>query len=968
MGVGHELPPVVGMSAATRLSDLARIGFVDLSAARDELSRRGFTPNWFSSAASADRALRWLGRLVDAHPPTSDLLDDRVLREHLVRVVGLSDGLGEFLVRRPDAIRRLIPPESLPTPAQFRKAVATASTVDDIRLRYREQLVTVTAWDLAQPDSAAVMPRVSQALADLAAAVLSAAVDLAQRTTGAPADTVAGTRLSVIGMGKAGARELNYISDVDVIFVCDAVGIDAHDAVELATQWARHIVQTVNGPSLEPPLWELDMNLRPEGAQGALVRTLDSHIAYYERWAENWEFQALLKARPMAGDSALGERYLAAMSDFVWSSSTREGFVESVQRMRERVSENIPSDERDIQIKLGPGGLRDIEFTVQLLQLVHGKDDASVRSPNTLIAIEQLAHAGYVGRAEASTFSQHYRELRVLEHRVQLLALRRTHLMPRDIDMVRIVARSSGFAETADGLLTRWEDIKRDVRSLHERLFYRPLLSAVATLPGEDLALSRDQAEARLRSRGFRDPAGALRHIEALTAGVSRSSAIQRNLMPVLLHWMSEGTDPDSGLASFRRISESLGDSPWYLRMLRDSVGAAQRLSLVLSMSAYVSVLFEGVPDAVAWLDDDELLRPRSRQALDEEFGATGKRHSDVDDAAKAIRFARRRELLRIALASVLNLISIEELGSALSDIAAATLQAVVDLARRDTHGIEFAVVAMGRFGGEELGFPSDLDVLWVFRDTGAGDDAHRIAEGVVHDIVRLSDDVRFPLELDAGLRPEGENGPLVRSLDAYAAYYEKWSDIWETQALTRARPIAGDSTLRADFELMADSVRYAHEISKDGIREIRRIKARVETERLPFGADRSRHTKLGPGTLSDVEWLVQLWQLRFGSKFLALRNPSTVEALEVCVEEGLFSPADGAALREAWLVSSHIRSANTLYSSKDSDVLPVERRDLEGVARILGYSPGRGSELENDFLRVSRQARQIFERLFYPA
>jgi glutamate-ammonia-ligase adenylyltransferase len=878
--------------------------------------------------------------------------------------------LAEFLIRSPRSFVYAVAPDSLPTAEEYRAALGSRNitTSDELRHAYRELLVTIAAWDLLQPSAVDAVKRVGEALADLADATVDAALTLSRAALTAPIEHSDSVRLTVIAMGKTGARELNYLSDVDVIFVFESESIEEHVGIEIATKIARGTIAVLNEPGVEPPLWELDANLRPEGAKGALVRSLDSHVAYYERWAENWEFQALLKARPMAGDSSLGARYLDAMSDFVWSSSTREGFVESVQRMRERVSDNIPSEDRDVQIKLGPGGLRDIEFTVQLLQLVHGKDDASVRSPNTLIAIEQLAHAGFVGRAEASTFSQHYRELRVLEHRVQLLALRRTHLMPRDEDAVRIVARSSGFAETAEGLLTRWEDIKRDVRSLHERLFYRPLLSAVATLPGEDLALSRDQAEARLRSRGFRDPAGALRHIEALTAGVSRSGTIQRNLMPVLLHWMSEGTDPDSGLASFRRVSESLGDSPWYLRMLRDSVGAAQRLSLVLSMSAYVSVLVEGVPDAVAWLDDDELLQPRTRQALDDEFGATGKRHTDVDDAAKAIRFARRRELLRIALSSVLNLISIEELGSALSDVSAAALQAFLDLARRDSHGIEFAVVAMGRFGGEELGFSSDLDVLWVFRDTGAGDDAHRIAERIVHDIVRLSEDVRFPLELDAGLRPEGKNGPLVRSLDAYAAYYEKWSDIWETQALTRARPIAGDSALRADFESMADSVRYSHEISEDGIREIRRIKARVETERLPFGADRSRHTKLGPGTLSDVEWLVQLWQLRFGSEYPALRNPSTLEALDVCVEAGLFSPADGAALREAWLMSSHIRSAITLYSSKDSDVVPVERRDLEGVARILGYLPGHGSELENDFLRVSRQARQVFERLFYPA
>lgn len=955
------------MAAARRLTDLARIGFVDLSGARDELSRRGFEPEWFVVAASADRALRWVGRLSDAHPETSALLGDASLREPLIRLVGLSDGVGEFLVRRPGALSRIVPPAALPTSQEYIRSFHGAESIDDIRLCYREQLVSITAWDLAQPDPAAAFARVGEALADLAGAVLTAAVARAQRTTEASPDLIKGTRLAVIGMGKAGGRELNYLSDVDVIFVCDAVGVDSSEAVGLATKWARAIVQTTSEPGLEPALWELDTNLRPEGAKGALVRTLESHAAYYDRWAENWEFQALIKARPLAGDADLGDRYMSMASDFTWSSSTRAGFVESVQRMRERVSDNIPIDERDIQIKLGPGGLRDIEFTVQLLQLVHGKDDSTVRSPNTLTAISELSDAGYVGRPEAASFSDHYRQLRVLEHRVQLLALRRTHLMPRDEDTVRILARSSGLADTAEGLLSRWDQIKRDVRSLHERLFYRPLLSAVATLPGEGLALSSEQAEARLRASGFTDPSSALRHIAALTVGVSRSATIQRNLLPVLLHWMSEGADPDGGLASFRAISDTLGDTPWYLRMLRDSAGAAQRLSLVLSMSKFVAVLIERVPDSVAWLDDDELLQPRSRSALSLEFGATDLRHSSVDDASRAIRFARRRELLRVALASVLGIITIEELGRALSDITSATLQALVDLAGRGVEGIEFAVIAMGRFGGEELGFSSDTDVLWVFRDCGAGDGAHAVAEKMVHEITRLGEDVRFPLDLDAGLRPEGKNGPLIRSLDAYRAYYEKWSDIWETQALVRARPVAGDETLCLDFEKMADAVRYTREISADGAREIRRIKARVETERLPFGADPTRHTKLGPGSLSDVEWLVQLLQLQHGTTHAALRTPSTLTALSACIASGILSEADGTALREAWLISSHIRSATTLSTSRGSDLVPLERRQLEGVARILAYPTGRGAELENDYLRITRRSRQVFERLFFP-
>lgn len=955
------------MSTSPSLTELARIGFVDLSAARDQLVARGFESSWFGSAASADKALRWLGRILETQGASNDIVDDDAAREALIRVIGVSDGLAEFLARRPDAVSHVVPVPELPTESEYRDLFRGADSVDAIRLRYREQLVAVAAWDLAQPDATVAVARVGEALADLASATLSSALALAQATTPAPPDIAAGTRLSVIGMGKAGARELNYISDVDVIFVCDADGIDQNDAVNLATKWARSIIATVNEPSLEPALWELDTNLRPEGAKGALVRTLDSHVAYYERWAENWEFQALLKARPMAGDSTLGERYNESVSDFVWSSSTRDGFVESVQKMRERVTENIPLEERDVQIKLGPGGLRDIEFTVQLLQLVHGKDDPSVRCRDTLTAISRLSAAGYIGRPEAQAFSEHYRQLRVFEHRVQLLSLRRTHLMPRDDDTVRTVARASGIGDSAVDLLTRWNDIKRDVRSLHEKLFYRPLLSAVANLPGESLSLSSEQAEARLRASGFRDPASALRHIGALTSGVSRSAAIQRNLLPVLLHWMAEGTDPDSGLATFRAISDALGDSPWYLRMLRDSAGAAQRLSLVLSMSKYVSLLIERVPDAVAWLDDDEMLRPRTLVSLVEEFDAVDSRHDSVEDAAKAVRFARRRELLRVAIASVLDLITVEEMGTVLSDIATATIRALVGLARRGIGGIEFAVVAMGRYGGEELGFSSDTDVLWVFRDAGAGEDAHRQAERVVHDIVRLGEDVRFPLDLDAGLRPEGKNGPLVRSLDAYRAYYEKWSDVWETQALIRSRPVAGDDSLCADFDAMADQVRYAGDISEDGIREIRRIKARVETERLPFGADPARHTKLGRGSLSDVEWLVQLIQLQHGTTTLSLRNPSTLTALTAAIEAGILSESDGSALRDAWLLSSRIRSATALFTGRGSDILPLDRRELEGIARILAYPAGRGSDLENDYLRITRRARQVFERIFFP-
>src|SRR5664279_3193866 len=344
---------------------------------------------------------------------------------------------------------------------------------------------------------------------DLAAAALDAALALARRASRFPTDDVESTRLAIIGMGKAGARELNYLSDVDVIFVAGASSIDDERAVEIATRLAMDTMRAIHELAVEPPLWEVDANLRPEGKDGALVRTLDSHLAYYERWAKSWEFQALLKARALAGDRELGEEYVARVAPMVWSSASRENFVESVQQMRERVTANIPLDEVDVQLKLGPGGLRDVEFTIQLLQLVHGQSDHAVRQRSTLDALAALAERGYIGRVEAAEFGRDYRFLRLLEHRIQLSRLRRTHLMPRDPDDLRVLARATGIAKSASDLTEQWQRTKIAVRRLHERLFYRPLLSAVAALPDEGLALSSDQAAARLAAIGFLDPKGA---------------------------------------------------------------------------------------------------------------------------------------------------------------------------------------------------------------------------------------------------------------------------------------------------------------------------------------------------------------------------------------------------------------------------------------------------------------------------
>lgn len=1013
------------------LTRIARAGFVELTAARDSLAElaaaSGITEDrWLealSHAADPDLALVRLRTLAEAHPqlmgeissqdPASDGQGNHphaglVPLQALALLVGASPALGDFFARHPKRlVEILLRGGRLPGADELRRELLRAVGADAsratsptlaiagegilsgedgwraLRVRYRELLAEVMLDDLARgAASPEAFEEVAAALSDLAAAAIEAALAVAavtlSRDGGAglpiPADRVALTRLAVIAMGKCGARELNVVSDVDVIFVAESVDVellDNDEAIRIGTRLASEMMRAIHDFSIEPPLWQVDPNLRPEGRQGALVRTLSSHLAYYERWARTWEFQALLKARALAGDLALGEEYVARTRPFVWASSSRDDFVGSVQRMRERVTEHIEDGALEVQLKLGPGGLRDVEFSVQLLQLVHGQYDERLRRRGTIPALEALVDGGYVARTDGDELAEAYRELRVLEHRLQLRDLRRTALMPTDPDGLRVLARASQLAPDAEALRARWEETKRRVRELHLKVFYAPLLSAVAELPDEDFVLGTEAARARLLSIGFRDPDGAMRHLGTLTSGTSRRALVQRNLMPVLLHWFSEGADPDYGLLAFRRISEGLKNSSWFVRLLRDSAGSAERLTRVLANSRFAGELMETIPESAAWLERDQLLRPVPLALLREEMLALAARRDTAAAAAPGLRTIHRREVLRVALGQLVGVNGPEAVSAGLDAAHTALLEALLaairsEPERQSVPGLELALIGMGRYGGAELGFASDIDLLAVFRAPEGTEGAANEAARVIAELRMLAADPRFPLDIDFDLRPEGKNGPFVRSLSGYRSYYERWSLTWEAQALLRARAVAGDAKLGADFMRLADEIRYPETFGDTEAREVRRIKARVEAERLPRGADPLRHLKLGPGAISDVEWLLQLLQLQHAAAMPELRTASTLGGLAAAVRGGLLDEESRETLEAAWKLAGEIRSANRLWSGRGSDLLPRERVDLDGVGRILGLPTQSTTELEERYFAATRRARTVFEREFY--
>lgn len=1009
--------------SASRAGRLARLGFADPARAVVLLadpSLAGLTdpPNdpfgdgladALSQVADPDLALFGLVRVMESLG-RQDITSEHGVREliavlrhagpgrdRLLAVLGASSALVDHLVTHParwrcvteatrqsakqrrDALVSAVTRAPGRTPSETKMTAEAMPAYDALRVAYRSNLLGIAALDLTAPKAVDELPPTAAALADLAAAALEAALVIACAEVGPEVDLC---RFAVIGMGKCGGRELNYVSDVDVIFVAEPSSGDAADetaALNVGTQLATALMRACSANTAEGTLWPVDAALRPEGKNGPLVRTVASHLHYYQRWAKTWEFQALLKARTVAGDAGLGREYLDAVSPLVWEAASRDHFVEDVQAMRRRVEQHVPPGESARQLKLGPGGLRDVEFSVQLLQLVHGRTDLTLRSGTTLEALAALAKGGYVARDDAAVLDESYRLLRTLEHRIQLFRLRRTHLMPTAEADLRRLGRAVGHRrDSASAVVDQWQQQAREVRRIHERLFYRPLLTASARLSSTEARLTPEAARERLAALGFRDPAGAMRHLEALTSGLSRRAAIQRTLLPVMLGWFADEADPDAGLLAFRRVSDSLGTTHWYLKMLRDEGSAAERLAHVLARSRYAADLLIRAPESVAMLGDSGGLTPRSREALLETMRAATRRKDTADDAMTAARVVRRQELFRIAVADLSGKLDLAGVGAALTDLTSATLQSALDIATRAVEaelesplGTRLLVVGMGSLGGGEMGYGSDADVMFVHRaDDGVEEtDAQKQATLVVQELRRLLA-VAGPdpqLLIDPDLRPEGKVGPMVRSLAGYAAYYERWSLTWEAQALLRATPVAGDAELGEAFCDLINPIRWPEGgVSAHGIREIRTLKARMESERLPRGADPKAHFKLGPGGLSDVEWTAQLVQLGHAYEIEGLRTTGTIAALSAAGEAGLIRPADVDPMSQAWLFASLLRNASVLWRGLPIDALPSDLRDADGIGRIVGRGAGEGDQLAEAYRRLARRARAAVTFNFY--
>jgi glutamate-ammonia-ligase adenylyltransferase len=942
---------------------------------------------WPEVAASADPVLAEVGlaRLAEAWPEAMDRWrTERSLRQAVVAVMAASPFLTRTCVADPLAIEVL---------SDLRRPVEPLWPL----ARWKDlELLRIAALDLT---GAIPLELVGRALADLADGLLRAAAE----------EAAPGRELAVIGMGKLGARELNYGSDIDIVL---AGAGDPQPFLVLVRQ-----------------AWRTDVGLRPEGRAGPLIRSLASYEAYWDRWAQTWEFQALMKARPSAGAVDLGEAFARAAAKRVWGRPLGADDLRSLRAMKARAEQQVSRHGlSQREIKLGKGGIRDIEFAVQLLQLVHGRDDKTLRTPATLDALGALAAGGYVAYADADGLGRAYRFMRAVEHRLQLFEDRQVHALPAGAAARAHLARVMGYRDgpQATALASFEAELGRlraTARSIHERLFFRPLLESFTTVgnwpravangarpspkgahraghvgaadtgragdtgrasdtgragdegdvgaggngdrPGAVLVLAPAAVSERLAAFGFSDATRTRDAVVELTQGFSRSSRLMQTMVPLLLDWLSESPDPDLGLLGLRRLATGPHRRGQLSALFRESPEAARHLCLLLGTGPAFAGGYERHPDQLALLEGGPPPLPDrptlARRASD---GMAWRHRSDW---WRGLASLVRGELLRTQARDVLGLAELPETSRALSELAESVLATSLSAlsraaagpgagASRPAPGI--AIVAMGRFGGGELAYSSDLDLLIVFDDDKvSAPEAEHFAEAFLK-LVNGETPVQRLYELDLSLRPEGRKGSLARSLKAYESYYDRWAQVWERQAMTRGRFVAGDADVGARFAAVARHFVWDHPLSDDDVREIRRMKARIERERVPAGEDPQFHLKLGPGSLSDVEWTVQLLQLRNG-----VRAEGTLEALGALAGAGAVSTRDAEVLSEAYRFCEAARNRLYLVRGRPGDSLPPPGHQLTTLARSLGTT---APQLRDQYRRLTRRARKATERLFY--
>ncbi len=906
-----------------------------------------------------------------------------------MRICAASKFLAQTVAARPRLIDLLASPRfaQRPVPLHTSNAADAQALARRLRRHKQAEVLRIALFDL----SGGSVPEVTRALSQLASTAFHAAHRFHYQRLcaqhGAPEGrTPSGpSGFCVLGMGKLGGEELNFSSDADVLYVYDKDGKTEGglDHFAFYARLAESVTAAVGSPQATPEggfVFRVDLDLRPEGRSGPIVNAIRGLELYYEAQGAAWERFALLKARPIAGDLATGEEALRRLSPFVFRKYFDLKAIDEMRQLKAR-AEKDAARAPGIDLKLGKGGIREIEFFVQALQLLHGGRDANLRVRGTLKALERLLYAGLISSRDRDELSDAYTALRRLEHRVQMVAERQTHQIPEDTAEQARLARRAGYADAP----TMHRDLAAHRAQVEAR--FQDLLRVAGGGAAEenphaaaaaDPVATGDERCAALAALGFQQPEASAEELSRLAKkrGTPFSpDSPQHKSAPQLVQELAAAPDPDQALRHLADLFGALSNPGGTADLLAQSPRTARLLISLFGSSDFLSRSLLRHPELI-----DQLVHRgsaplvRDAQDLRKSLEARLAPLEDLEDALTELRRFRNEEVLRIGLHDVAGALDVEQVAQQLSDLADLCVEHCFALAKSEVEkrdggsAASMVAIALGKLGGRELGYHSDLDLLFLYSSAGETEKHVSNHEHFARIGQKLISHLTLPLRegalyrIDTRLRPSGSSGPLVISFEALASYHAREARLWERQALLRARPVAGDAALfsRAHKEVLLPSI-FRPIDKQEASRELLAMRERMEREIAGESAGRY-NSKLGRGGLVDVEFAVQFLQLVHGASHPRVRTPSTPQALAALLEEGLLAPEQHAPLLSGYRFLRRLESRLRIVRDRPVDMLPESGDELMRLARRMGYSgPRAGEDLLLRYVKTATEVRLAF-------
>jgi len=885
----------------------------------------------------------------------------------------------------------------------------------------RAEILRIASRDL---NGLAPLEEVTAELSGLAAASLQVAHDVCRlcliRDHGTPMiQTEGGARpaeMTVIGMGKLGGNELNFSSDIDIIYFYESdngetSGVSrGSDGVKgiislhaFFNKLGEMISKALSLVTEDGFVFRVDVGLRPEGKSGDMAVSLRSAEIYYESWGQSWERTAMLKARPVAGSLNLGEQLLKTLQPFVYRKYLDYNLIEDMKNMKQKIDASLTrSMEGETNLKLGRGGIREIEFFIQALQLVYAGKNPLLRERNSLRALDTLLTARLISEEDHRRLTDAYRFLRTVEHRIQVVQERQTHNLPTKSDEVLALSRRSGFLRT-NGLERFHETLeghRRNVSTIYGNLFHsRDDQLEQAASPDVlfflDHKADADLVKDMLAERRFEGVDRAYENLLSLRNGPARGNMTERTrrlhekISPLLLQEIFDSPDPDMALTHLERFLAMIGTRSSYYALLAENRETLKLLVSLFGMSEFLSKILIGHPellDSLVARSEASPLKPRETMAND--LACLLEQTDYFEEQLDVLRRYRNEEFLRIGLNDIHGMLGQSEVTSQLSLLGEVCLEAafrlgVQELKRfgkplyrsgSDEKQASLAVIGMGKLGGGDLNYHSDLDIIFVYDHQGTTDGEKQIsnheyfaklAQKVIS-ILTLQTREGYVYKIDTRLRPSGNAGPLVTSLDSFLDYHRKEAQIWERQALTKARVVLGDPLLASQLHDVIRQTAYGSSIDDDGRREIHRLRMRMENELARETAD-SYNIKTGRGGMVDVEFAVQYLLLKYGCRFPELRTTSTIVALKEIRTLGLLGEGDAETLLTGYKFLRKLENRLRIIHDYSVNDLGGPKSYINKLARRLGYDPklkNPGASLICDYEETTGRIRDCYDRI----